>query len=143
MIRRLLSAIRCPPSGASYGTEAAPLGMPSVGFVIYYHSFGSIQHVGTDEDTPLLSCEQIHHGCHEMMFSWISVGGNGGRRRNCEREIQLKRREMAFPWISVGGNYGMRRNHGREIQLKRREMAFSWISVRGNDMVRRDWGMLQ
>jgi hypothetical protein len=36
-----------------------------------------------------------------MMFSWISAGGNGGRRRNCEREIQLKRREMAFSWISV------------------------------------------
>ncbi len=56
---------------------------------------------------------QLDH--RKMAFSWISVGGNGGRRRNCGREIQLKRREMAFPWISVGGNYGMRRNHGREI----------------------------
>ncbi|MDD7088886.1 MAG: hypothetical protein PUI54_04940, partial [Bacteroidales bacterium] len=66
-----------------------------------------------------------------------------GLLQNWWRELQLKRREMAFLWISVGGNGGRRRNHGREIQLKRREMAFSWISVGGNDMVRRDWGMLQ
>ena len=63
--------------------------------------------------------------------------------QNMGREIQLKRREMAFPWISVGGNGGRRRNCEREFQLKRREMAFPWISVGGNDMVRRDWGMLQ
>ena len=129
MIRRLLPAIRRPPSGATYGTEAAPLGMPSVGFVIYYHSFGSIQHVGTDDDTPLLSCEKIHHGCHEMMFSWIYVGWRGGMWRHMGREIQLNRREMAFSWISVSGNGGMGRNHGREIQLNRREMAFLRISV--------------
>ena len=55
---------------------------------------------------------EIQLGHREMAFSWISVGGNDGRRRNCGREIQLKRREMAFPWISVGGNGGMRRNLG-------------------------------
>ena len=33
------------------------------------------------------------------------------------REIHLERREMVFSWISVSGNGGMGRNHGREIQL--------------------------
>ena len=32
MIRRLTPAMRRPPSGATYGTEVAPLGMPSVRF---------------------------------------------------------------------------------------------------------------
>ncbi|MCI5719903.1 MAG: hypothetical protein MR294_05805 [Bacteroidales bacterium] len=45
------------------------------------------------------------------------------------REIHLNRRVMVFSWISVGGNGGMGRNHGREIQLNHREMMFSWISV--------------
>ena len=30
--------------------------------------------------------------------------------QNMGREIHLERREMAFSWISVGGNGGMRRN---------------------------------
>jgi len=52
--------------------------------------------------------------------------------QNMGREIHLERREMVFSWISVSGNGGMGRNHGREIQLERREMAFPWISVGGN-----------
>ena len=43
---------------------------------------------------------QLDH--RKMAFSWISVGGNGGRRRNCEREIQLNHRRMMFSWIYVG-----------------------------------------
>ena len=32
--------------------------------------------------------------------------------QNMGREIHLERREMVFSWISVGGNGGMRRNLG-------------------------------
>ena len=49
--------------------------------------------------------------------------------QNMGREIQLERRKMAFSWISVGGNGGRRRNCEREIQLNHRRMMFSWIYV--------------
>jgi hypothetical protein len=81
-----------------------------------------------------------------MAFSWISVSGNGGMGRNHGREIQLERREMMFPWISVGGNdmvrrdWGMLQNWWRKIQLKCRGMMFLWISPGGNGGRRRNWG---
>jgi hypothetical protein len=60
--------------------------------------------------------------------------------RHMGREIQLNRREMVFSWISVSGNGGMGRNHGREIQLKRRRMMFLRISVGWWGECGRIWG---